>query len=367
MKYKVAIIGASTGQYPLCLKAKEMGCETYCFAWSQGAVCKDVVDHFYDISITEVEQIIAICKNEGVHGVLSNASDFPVQQAAYIAERLGLNTTPYEVYQKYKNKFNVREICDTIQELTPIRYFKYDGRAFEGKPVVIKPVVGGGKIGVSYAHVNKEWDEAIEYAKQNADTEILVEEYVEGKEISVETLSYEGKHYVLQITDKQSLPAPHFVEIGHHQPAQMPSDLWDKVCRIVCQLLSAMGITYGPSHIELKYNDQGDVYLIEINMRGGGDLISGKLVQLSTGADYLRYMIEAALGIFDGIAYGERKYAGIYYLCEQTSDWLEFFKNANSQDWLVEKKVDSYELSQSSSNFDRNGYIVYCSDKKIIP
>lgn len=367
MKYKIAIIGASTGQYPLCLKAKEMGCETYCFAWNKGAVCKDIVDKFYDISITDTERIIAICKDEGIKGVLSNASDFPVQQAAYIAQHLGLNTTPYDIYIKYRDKYNVRVLCNTIKELAPVRFYKYTGQNFEGYPVVIKPVVGGGKMGVSYAHSETEWKEAINYAKQYSNSDLLVEEYIEGKEISVETLSYRGEHYVLQITDKQSLPAPHFVEIGHHQPAQLSVAMWSKVCSIVHQLLNAIGMTYGASHIEMKYNEKGDVFLIEINMRGGGGCISSKLVQLSTGADYLRYMIECALGTFRGINYGAKHYAGIYFLCEQTSKWLSFFQTAGSQEWLIEKKIDSLTLTKSTSNFDRNGYLIYCSDKRINP
>ncbi|WP_154648177.1 hypothetical protein [Prevotella amnii] len=46
---KLAVIGASIGQYPLCLKARELGVETFCFAWEKGAICKDIVDHFYPI------------------------------------------------------------------------------------------------------------------------------------------------------------------------------------------------------------------------------------------------------------------------------------------------------------------------------
>lgn len=55
---RLAIIGASIGQLPICLKAKEMGLETHCFAWEQGAVCKDFVDFFHPISITEKDKIV---------------------------------------------------------------------------------------------------------------------------------------------------------------------------------------------------------------------------------------------------------------------------------------------------------------------
>ena len=48
---KLAIIGASYLQLPLVKKAKEMGIETHCFAWEEGAVCKEYSDFFYPISI----------------------------------------------------------------------------------------------------------------------------------------------------------------------------------------------------------------------------------------------------------------------------------------------------------------------------
>ena len=61
---KLAVIGASKGQYSLCLKARELGMETFCFAWDKDAVCKTIVDHFYPIDIFDTERIIGICKEQ---------------------------------------------------------------------------------------------------------------------------------------------------------------------------------------------------------------------------------------------------------------------------------------------------------------
>ena len=82
IKMKLAIIGASTGQFPLCKKAKDLGIETFCFAYDKGAVCKDVVDHFYPISIFEMDKIVAICRDLGIEGVVSNASDVTAEVVA---------------------------------------------------------------------------------------------------------------------------------------------------------------------------------------------------------------------------------------------------------------------------------------------
>ena len=67
---KLAIIGASYLQKPLVEKAKEMGLYTICFAWADGAVCADVADKFYPISIVEKEKILAICKEEQIFLIL---------------------------------------------------------------------------------------------------------------------------------------------------------------------------------------------------------------------------------------------------------------------------------------------------------
>ena len=77
---RIAIIGASYLQLPLVKKAKEMGLETHCFAWDEGAVCKDFVDFFYPISILEKELILEVCRNKSIDGIVSIASDELFQQ-----------------------------------------------------------------------------------------------------------------------------------------------------------------------------------------------------------------------------------------------------------------------------------------------
>ena len=91
MNKKIAIIGAATGQLPLCLKAKEMGLETYCFAWPQGAVCKDYVDHFIPVSIMEMDTIVRYCQEYGIDGVVSNASETTALVSSYVAEHIGVD------------------------------------------------------------------------------------------------------------------------------------------------------------------------------------------------------------------------------------------------------------------------------------
>lgn len=364
---KIAIIGASPGQLYLCKKAKEKGIETICLAWEKGAVCKDLVDRFYPISITEYDQLLKVCKEEKIDGVVSNASDKTTEQVAYIAEAMGLHCTKRSVIQATRDKTFSREISQHVEGLTPIRFYNYDGGTSKFLPCVVKPVPGAGKRGVSFVDTEEEFLSAIKYAEAEPHTAILVEEYIHGREVSVESISYEGKHYVIQITDKDTTGAPHFLELAHHQPSTLGADIKNKIKYAIPNLLTAVGFENGATHIELKIDKQGHIYLIEINARGGGDEISNQLVELSTGYDYVGAMIDVALGTFNEPVLPRNDYSGVYYLCQQTACFIPFFKSAFGKPWLVEHTMDfeRTEYSLAARNRDRNGYLVYKSDHKI--
>ena len=109
---KLAIIGASSGQLPLCLKAKEMGIETHCFAWDKGAVCKNIASVFHPISILEKDLIVERCRQLHIDGAVSNASELTAEISAYVAEKLGLNGTPYHILEQLHNKYYVRQLSE---------------------------------------------------------------------------------------------------------------------------------------------------------------------------------------------------------------------------------------------------------------
>ena len=362
MKQKLAIIGASITQLPLCLTAQRLGYETLCFAWSKGAVCKDVVDSFYNISVTERERILSICREQDVCGVVSNCSDFLADIVVWLSEQLGLHTIPYEHFCRLKDKGYVRSIAQHVPGLTHVETFLYEGEQEVVFPCVIKPTIGGSKRGVSFVKNKEDLDEAIRYAGKE---KLLVEQYIEGKEISVETLSYEGQHYVIQITDKDCFGAPHFIEVGHHQPAYLSPTLKLKICNVIPDLLSAMGYINGAAHIELKYDIQEQLYLIEVNLRGGGDGISNKLIGLSTDYDYLKGMIDISSGKFRMPIVHHKAYSGIYYLTAQTKSLLPIIQKEIKETWCVERTLFTDNLRDSFTNDDRCGYLIYQDNHKI--
>lgn len=364
---KVAIIGASSGQLPLCEAAHEMGLETICFAWPQGAICRSFVDKYYPVSIIEKDKIVDVCRKEHVDGVVSNASDFTAEVVSYVSEKLGLRGNSYQDLLRLRNKYLVRQATQNVEGLSPVPYQLYDAaKVYDKFPYVVKPVSGSSKKGVSFVSCKEEFVAAILNANDQSNS-ILIEQFIDGREISVESLSCDGTHHIIQFTDKKTTGYPHFVELEHHQPAELSDSLKTRISKVVNGLLSAVNYRFGAAHIELKVDDFGRIYLIEINPRGGGDEISNKLVKLSTGYDYIKGIIQTAVGDYhcpDCIP--NLYYSGIYYLCGQSSYLKNVFLRSDTYSWEVERHFSNLDMKDALGNYDRSGYLIYQSDHKVV-
>lgn len=297
----IAIIGASYLQRPVVERANQMGLRTICFAWPQGAVCKEICDRFYPISITEKEQILAICRDEKIDGICTIGSDVAAPTVAYVAEQMGLPGNAYEAACKAHDKHLMREALMAAGVDCP--HYMVESRKSEGEkielalPLIVKPSDRSGSLGVKKITRMEELEPAIEEAKKlSIAGEAMIEEFIEGREISVEMISQHGVHHALQITDKTTTGAPHFVELAHHQPSSLPAEMQERIFAITRKALDALGLTEGASHSEYKITSEGRIVVMEIAGRMGGDFIGSHLVQLSTGYDFLRGVIEVALG-----------------------------------------------------------------------
>ena len=364
---KIAILGASEPHLPLFLKAKEMGLETYCFAWNQGAYCKDYADHYYDISITDKEQIAQVCQKEQINGIISNALEIAVPTVAYVSNLLGLNGIHYNVALDARNKFQMREKVAHQQACQQPNYTLYQsGNMPSSYPVIVKPVDGSCSNGVTKVSRKEDFAQALDRALQaSCNNCILIEEYIEGREVSVESISFHGKHYVITITDKETTGAPYFVETAHHQPSNLPFDIQEKLKCAVKSMLDAIGINNGASHAEFKIDQNGNIFFIEVGARGGGDFISYDLVKLSTGYDYVRGMIEVALNEFTIPKHAFQKYSGVYFLSKEVSYIRTFIENNKNAEWTVRYHIDEGPLHELKKSQDRSGYIIYQTDHRI--
>ena len=363
---KLAIIGASYLQLPLVLKAKEMGIETHCFAWEEGAVCKDVADYFYPISTIDKEQILLVCRKIGIDAIATIASDTAVVTVNYVASCMGLVSNPDDYTAITTNKFLMRRCFKDNGVPSPKFTMAAKGATYNTEgfkyPLIVKPTDRSGSKGVEKVTEPAQLEQAVIRAQRESfGDEAIIEEYVSGREISVESISYNGNHFLLQITDKVTTGAPFFVELEHHEPSTLSDDVKRKVGDIVMHALDALHIRYGASHSELKITDDGSIRVIEIGARMGGDFIGSDLVRLSTGYDFTKGVIEVAFGDFHKPVLTENKCSGVLFLSEETGYLKHVIENWSDYPGIVRAEITDPELRRIESSGDRSGYLIYCT------
>lgn len=306
---KIMILGASILQLPAIEQAKKMGIEVIAVDMNPDAIGFEVEGVTKEvISTIDIEKVLLAAKSHKIDGIMTLASDMPMRTVAVVAKEMGLVGISEETALKATNKAMMRE---TLKEKgVPIpEFFRISGKDeylkavdyFKNKQIkcIVKPADNSGSRGVDLLSDftnNENINKAFEYSKQYSRSgEIVVEEYMEGPEVSVETLSVNGVCHVVQITDKLTTGAPYFVEMGHNEPSILKQDIQENIAQIACDAVNAIGIQNGPSHTEIKVTKDGPK-VVELGARLGGDNITTHLVPLSTGVNLVECCIHVALG-----------------------------------------------------------------------
>ncbi len=300
-KGNLAIIGASYLQLPLIEKAKAQGWTTHVFAWKANDVGEEAADVFYPVSITEKDEILAICKEIGIQGICTISSDLAAIAVNYVGDALGLPCNSPNAALISTNKHEMREAFERAGIPSPKSVqIAPDETADPSQfvlPVIVKPVDRSGSRGIFKVEEPDQLMEAINAARDESFSRyVLVEEYASGQEYSAECISQNGKHHFLALTEKTTTGAPHFIETRHLEPAPVSREMYDKVVQTVFATLDALELREGASHTEFKIDADGNIKIIEAAGRMGGDAIGSHLVYYSTGYDFVGMVIDAAVG-----------------------------------------------------------------------
>ena len=296
------IVGASVLQLPAILKAKEMGLEVAVVDFNPQAIGIAYADKYYNASTMDEDAVLAAAEDYRPDGIMTLATDMPMRGVAKASDKLHLHSIDYATAVKATDKYDMIQafkehdvpspwyfVADTLDDL---KEHELDVTF----PCIIKPTDNAGSHGVAKVYSFQELLDNYEYAHScSRHGKVIVEEYLDGPEVSVEIMVIDGTVHVLQITDKITTEAPHFVEMGHTQPSRLPESTREKIRQVAVAACKAIGINKGPAHVEMKVTSRGPV-MIELGARMGGDNITTHLVPLSTGIDMVGSTIKVALG-----------------------------------------------------------------------
>ncbi|MDR2360249.1 MAG: ATP-grasp domain-containing protein [Oscillospiraceae bacterium] len=172
-----------------------------------------------------------------------------------------------------------------------------------GYPLVLKPVDLASSAFVRLIQNAEDLKSAyndleafpLNFRDQPRDSVYLLEEYMSGEEVSVESVSCNGATTILGVTDKSVTGIPYFIENGHMFPAKLADSVRSGVTAFVLDVLKAVGFDRGVAHTEVKITNDGP-RIVEINPRTAGNYIV-ELVERVTGINLMRAFVDLSLGI----------------------------------------------------------------------
>lgn len=297
-KKSVLIFGVGPLQKSIIDRAKLMGMYTIGIDPVADATCKDEVDAFEIVGGQDFEGTMAVAKKYQVDAIVTAATDKPLVMMARVARELCLPFYSVETAQWSTDKFQMKERFELggvphAQGRLISKVEEAEGLVF---PVIVKPRDNSGSRGVKLCRDNNELQISIDEALENSKLDtVLVEEFIEGPEYSIESLHHDGKSEVIQFTEKKTTEFPYNVELGHIQPANISEENKQKIREIIEKIGKALNFENCPSHTELKINERG-IYVIETSPRLGGDYITSTLTPLSTGVNLEDELLKIAMG-----------------------------------------------------------------------
>ena len=300
---KLLIIGASILQLPAIKRAKEMGLEVAVADYNPNAIGIKYADHYFNASTIDQEAIVNVAQQYRPDGIMTLATDMPMRSVAAASKAIGVKgismdtaikaTDKGEMIKAFKANgvespwYYIISVADSITKIkNKLSY-----------PCIVKPTDNAGSRGVTIAMNEDEFNEAINYSRSEGRSgDVIIEEYLEGHEVSVEIIVVAGLVHILSITDKLTTGAPHFVELGHNQPSTLSISEQEKIKDLAIRAVKAVGIEDGPAHVEIMLTKDGPK-MIELGARMGGDCITTHLIPLSTGIDMIEATINISLGL----------------------------------------------------------------------
>lgn len=373
MMKKIMVLAAGLLQIDVIEKAKSMGYYVLAVDGNPKAPGFNVADKAICADIVNEETMLKIARDEHVDGVIHPCSEVSMAVMGRINDELGLSGISREQAICATNKHLMRKAFEKGNAPSPKSILAQDAEDAWSRlqnefdtDAILKPSRNSGSRGIAKVSRNMDkgdfiraYDEAL---SESRDHSVLIEQFIEGPEFSIEMIVWRGDIHVLTVTDKKTTGAPHFVELGHNQPSCFSDADVETLKAAAIAGVRALGVNNCACHAEAKLMN-GKAYLMEVGARLGGDFISTELTHLSTGIDMVAAAIDVALGVEPDLsAKEEPKGVCIRYFCPKPGKLVsisntEVLNNPHVYLWEIYPKEGDV-IPAVTSSLCRSGHVI---------
>lgn len=373
MMKKIMVLAAGLLQIDVIEKAKSMGYYVLAVDGNPKAPGFNVADKAICADIVNEETMLKIARDEHVDGVIHPCSEVSMAVMGRINDELGLSGISREQAICATNKHLMRKAFEKGNAPSPKSILAQDAEDAWSRlqnefdtDAILKPSRNSGSRGIAKVSRNMDkgdfiraYDEAL---SESRDHSVLIEQFIEGPEVSIEMIVWQGEIHVLTVTDKKTTGAPHFVELGHNQPSCFSATDVETLKAAAVAGVRALGVNNCACHAEAKLMN-GKAYLMEVGARLGGDFISTELTHLSTGIDMVAAAIDVALGVEPDLsAKEEPKGVCIRYFCPKPGKLVsisntEVLNNPHVYLWEIYPKEGDV-IPAVTSSLCRSGHVI---------
>ncbi len=299
----IMILGAGQLQVPIIQRARERGLNVVVVSPSLNQPGIQYADAVVQLDVKDEEGILEAAKRYQIDGITTDQTDLPVRTAAYVAGKMGLPGISYEMGRLFTDKYLQREKCREIGIETVAYHLAEsvdDAVAFAKKigfPLIIKPIDSQASHGVSKVTSEDElrscWGDAVRFSRNGG---VLIEQYIEGIEFSIDSYVIDGKCYVLSMGQYHPFAIKDvFSSYKTIFPANQPQEILNLLKETNKNIVEGFGIDKGRTHAEYIISNN-KCYLVEIGARGGGAFFSSDNVRFVTGISSEDFLIDTAFG-----------------------------------------------------------------------
>lgn len=303
---RILFLGAAPSQIPPINYAKSQGHYVITCDYLPENRGHKLAHEYYNVSTTDKEAVLALSQKLRIDGIVAYASDPAAPTAAYVAEKMGLPGNPYDAVEILARKdyfrtflanngFNVPR-SESFYELEEARNWLNK----IGVPAFIKPIDSSGSKGVTHILDYKDFDSAFEYALSfSREKKVVVEQVIPrtGYQIDSDIFMSGGKvaFWIWGDQHQDKLCHP-YAPIAISFPSVLDNDLQQKAKTQVESILIKLGFEAGAFNVEFVVDTNGEVWVIEIGPRNGGNLIP-QVIKYASGVDTISATVDEAIGI----------------------------------------------------------------------